>query len=66
MQARTPLEHTPERPVAHAEPPPGLPSSVCPSQSLSRPSQTSVVAWSVCEQASAPATHVVVPAAQTP
>src|SRR5437867_10545177 len=38
-----PGEQTPACPVTHAPPPPGFPSSICPSQSLSVPSQISAL-----------------------
>src|SRR5439155_978974 len=53
-------------PVLHASPPPGLPSSVAPSQSLSMPSQTSALGVTLRLHAIAPPMHAVVPAAQTP
>src|SRR5262245_29048284 len=40
-QASVPSMQTPRRPVSHATPPPGLPSSVWPSQSSSSPLQIS-------------------------
>src|SRR5258706_393497 len=41
-QCLTPAAHTPGRPVLHAVPPPGSPSSMLPLQLLSMPSQISV------------------------
>jgi len=47
-------------------PPPGLPSSVEPSQSLSRPSQISVVGPVAPVQTNAPPTHVFTPGLHVP
>src|SRR5206468_1967602 len=56
--ASVPAEQTPCSPVTQAPPPSGFPSSVCPSQSLSTPSQIS--------GAGAPAWHESTPVAQAP
>src|SRR5882724_7139843 len=65
-QLVSPEAHTPWRPVLHAAPPPGFPLSTTPLQSLSAPSQTSADGFTFRTQATAPATHACVPAAQTP
>ena len=66
MHWLVPAAQTPSLPVLHVAPPPGLPSSMAPSQLLSKPSQTSGPAATFCWQLTAPAVHWLVPAAQTP
>src|SRR4051812_26888223 len=65
-QAVTPLAQTPSRPVWQATPPPGLPSSTAPLQSLSTPSQLSAEGDWVWLQTRAPAEQAVTPAEQAP
>src|SRR4051812_10522901 len=65
-QAVTPAEHTPCSPVLQATPPPGLPLSTTPLQSLSMLSQSSAVGCRFWLQATAPDWQTVVPAAQMP
>jgi hypothetical protein len=61
-----PAEQIPGRPVLHAAPPPGFPSSVAPSQSSSTPLQVSAAGDVVWTQVSPPPLHVVVPDEQIP
>ncbi len=66
LQAVVPAAQTPSLPVLQAWPPPGLPLSTTPSQSLSRPSQVSAAGWIALTQTTAPFRHCWVPSAQTP
>ena len=66
LQAVVPVAQTPCLPVLQAPPPPGLPLSTTPSQSLSRPSQVSADGWVFWLQITAPLEQAAVPAAQTP
>ncbi len=61
-----PAAHTPKRPVLHAEPPPGLPSSVAPLQLLSRPSHVSGADCVFWLHLISPFWQAVVPAAHAP
>src|SRR5213075_238267 len=65
-QYRTPEAQTPWSPVRQAPPPPGLPWSAKPSQSLSRPSQISSDAGVTGTQVQEEPSHCVTPSAQTP
>src|SRR5262245_15197930 len=65
-QVVLPAAQTPGRPVLHAAPAPGFPSSTVPSQSSSRPLHISLEAWTFGAQISDPPEQVRVPAAQTP
>jgi hypothetical protein len=66
VHAVVPSEQAPSLPVLQASPPPGLPLSTTPLQSLSSPSHASAVGLALRLQTTAPAVHAVVPAAQTP
>src|SRR5262245_51242706 len=61
-----PAAQVPRRPVLHAAPPPGLPSSVTPSQSLSTPSHSSVEGDAFCTHTSEPFWQDSVPKEHTP
>ncbi len=61
-----PAAHTPGLPVLQFCPPPGLPSSTCPLQLLSRPSHVSAEGGSTSLQTIDPLVHAVMPAEQTP
>jgi len=65
-QVIVPVAQTPSWPVWHAAPPCGLPSSVCPLQSLSSWSHTSAEAGVMGKQSTTPAWHWILPAKQTP
>jgi hypothetical protein len=65
-QEVVPWLHTPSRPVEHANPPPGLPLSVIPLQSSSRPLQVSDIGIEFCVQTIDPLVQLVVPIAQMP
>src|SRR5829696_7225565 len=64
VQALMPVPHTPGTPVEQA-PPPRF-SSTVPSQSSSRPLQTSAEGCCVCAQVNCPPVQAVVPLPQTP
>src|SRR5262245_51906555 len=66
VQAVVPAAQTPELPVLHETPPPGLPLSTTPLQSSSTPLQISVAGCTFWLQTIAPLVQAVVPAAQTP
>jgi hypothetical protein len=66
VHAVVPGAHRPSIPVLQLIPPPGLPSSMPPLQSLSSPSQTSGEGFTLRLHAIDPAAHAVVPALQTP
>src|SRR3990167_7579142 len=66
LQLVVPAAQTPSRPVEQAWPPPGLPSSVAPSQLLSKPSQVSDEAETSWLQTTSPPLQLVVPVEQTP
>src|SRR4051812_10906361 len=65
-QGVVPAAQAPRLPVLQATPPPGLPSSTTPSQSLSTPSQTSVVGRVVCTQWREPPVQAETPIEQAP
>src|SRR4051794_40951295 len=67
VQALVPLAHSPCLPeTVQAPPPPGLPLSTTPLQSLSLPSQTSAVGNTTWGQAIAPAVQTVTLLAHSP
>ncbi len=65
-QAVVPAAQAPSLSVVQARPPPGLPSSTAPLQSLSLPSQVSALGCTFWLQTMPPFEHAVVPAEQTP
>ena len=65
-QAVVPEEHKPGSPVLQNTPPPGLPLSTAPSQSLSRPSHVSAEAGVFWLQTTLPSEQALVPKVHTP